>query len=297
MKLVQAVAETNSLTRAAEQLYVSQSALSHQLREIETELGTPLFIRSSRKMVLTPAGERLLATANHILCELEKAESSIRQLNSEDAGKLRLTTGCYTCYHWLSPVLLSYRREFPRVEIEIVPEATSNPIEHLLEGRLDMVLTSDREDPVNVRYEPLFDDKLVAILAPTHPLAALKVIPAGTFETETLVMYNVHDQNSTILNEFLKPAGIRPKKTIRLPLTEAILEMVKAELGIGILAEWAIKPYLERGELIALPIKPAVRRTWYAASLKEMPVPRYLNAFLELLKIELPVRMCCAVNN
>src|SRR4029078_6525135 len=100
LKLIVAVTEEKSVTRAGEVLHLTQSALSHQLREIEEKLGTPLFLRMNKKMILTPAGERLLFTARQVLEEMKRAEDHIAEMASNKQGTLRLSTECYTCYHW-----------------------------------------------------------------------------------------------------------------------------------------------------------------------------------------------------
>src|SRR5678816_1112680 len=119
LQLVAAVAEMGSLTRAGDRLHLTQSALSHQLRGIESRLGAPLFLRVGKRLVLTPAGERLLASARDVLERLQQTERDIREMGRDGAGLLRLTTECYTCYHWLPALLTRYRRRFPRVEVRI----------------------------------------------------------------------------------------------------------------------------------------------------------------------------------
>src|SRR2546430_7716615 len=101
LRLVEAVADVGSLTRAGDRLHLTQSALSHQLRDIESRLGAALFLRIGKRLVLTPAGERLLGSAKEVLARLERTEEEIRQMRRDKAGVLRLTTECYTCYHWL----------------------------------------------------------------------------------------------------------------------------------------------------------------------------------------------------
>lgn len=283
LKLVQTVAATGNLTRAAEQLYLSQSALSHQLRELEEEYKTQFFVRARRQMVLTPAGERLLATADKVLCELEKTEVEIARLNNDKAGLLRITTGCYTCYHWLSPALSQYRKEFPSVSIEIIPEASYDPFPHLLGGRVDLVLSSDFVEDANLEYHHLFEDEMIALLSPEHSLAGNDFIRAQDFEHHPLLMYNIPDQNSTVLSDYIKPSGVKPFRILRLQLTEAVMEMAKAGMGIAILAEWAARPYLERGELAGLPLDRPIHRDWYAVVLKNLRTPPYMKAFIEAL--------------
>src|SRR5947208_6674771 len=109
LKLVAAVADVGSLTRAGDRLHLTQSALSHQLRDIEDRLGAPLFLRVGKRLVLTPAGQRLLESARDVLERLKQTEEAIRRLGQERAGVLRITTECTTCYHWLPPLLTTYR--------------------------------------------------------------------------------------------------------------------------------------------------------------------------------------------
>src|SRR6478752_4961063 len=109
LQLVAAVAEVGSLTRAGDRLHVTQSALSHQLKDIEGRLGAPLFHRRGKRLALTPAGEQLLQSARDVLERLRQTEDVIRHLGAERRSVLRITTECTTCYHWLPPLLTEYR--------------------------------------------------------------------------------------------------------------------------------------------------------------------------------------------
>src|SRR6266496_3336956 len=113
LRLVSAVADLGSLTKAGDRLHLTQSALSHQLRDIESRLGAALFLRVGKRLVLTPAGERLLASARDVLDRLDRTEGEIRQMADDRAGLIRLSTECYTCYHWLPPLLAKFRPAFP----------------------------------------------------------------------------------------------------------------------------------------------------------------------------------------
>ena len=287
LKLIQAVASTGSLTKSASLLFLSQSALSHQLRELEKEVGVQLFVRAKKKMLLTPAGERLLQTADKVLCELNRVQCDIDRMTQKDSGTLRFTTGCYTCYHWLSPVLKTYTSKYPNVNIEIIPEATYNSFDFLLEGKVDLVFISDKIDNPHLHFYPLFEDEMVAVVAPDHAWANRKRIYPKDFKQETIIMYDVPEQNSTILNEFFKAAGTWPQNILRLKLTEAVIEMTKAEMGAAILAEWATRPYAERGEIVTIPLGKKIKRTWYATSLKNLEQPLFMKEFIVQLEAAL----------
>src|SRR6202158_4214354 len=116
LRLVRGVSLAGSLTRAGAVVHLTQSALSDQPRAIEPRLDTPLFLRVGKRMILTPAGERLLRSADAVLATIEQTEEAIRRLAGAERGLLRLTTECYTCYHWLAAVMKRYRRAHPRVD-------------------------------------------------------------------------------------------------------------------------------------------------------------------------------------
>ena len=144
LRLVAAVADCGSLTRAGDRLHLTQSALSHQLRDIESRLGAALFLRVGKRLVLTPAGERLLVSARDVLDRLDRTEDEIRQMGKDRAGILRITTECYTCYHWLPPLLVHYRKRFPRVEVRIDVGATGRPLDRLLAGKIGRASCRER---------------------------------------------------------------------------------------------------------------------------------------------------------
>lgn len=285
LKLVKEVAASGSLTRAAEKLFVSQSALSHQLKDIEVRLEVQLFHRIKKKMVLTPAGNRVLTAAHIVLSELIDAESDIQQAISGKKGRLRITTECYTCYHWLPGLLKSYHTVCPDIEVEIVTKATRKPLSYLQKGKLDLALISGNTPTKYVDFEPLFSDELILVVHKNHPLADRTYLRPKDFADVHLLMYKADTQNSYFFQQILNPAGIRPRKTSKMQLTEAIIEMVKADLGVSVMASWAAKPYLTAPELVAVPITDkGLPRTWYAATLHQEPVPQYLKSFVEHFK-------------
>src|SRR4051794_8923819 len=231
LQLVAAVADVGSLTRAGDRLHLTQSALSHQLRDVESRLGAALFLRVGKRLVLTPAGERLLASARDVLERLEQTEREIRQMGKERAGVLRLTTECYTCYHWRPRLLLRYRRRFPRVEVRIAVGSTGRPIEGLLAGTIDLAIVSS---PVSVRRlatRTVFDDELMVMASRHHRFAAQTHVKLSEMRDETLFVYPPKEESS-VLQHVLLPAGAGPARIEEVMLTEAITELVKAGLGV-----------------------------------------------------------------
>jgi LysR family transcriptional regulator, regulator for metE and metH len=283
LKLVVAVTEEKSVTRAGEVLHLTQSALSHQLREIEEKLGTPLFLRMNKKMILTQAGERLLRTARQVLDEMKRAEDHISQMAANRQGTLRISTECYTCYHWLPDVMKEFGRKFPGVEVKIDAEATHRPIQALLQGKLDVAIVSDVRRDKQLLYRSLFEDEFVAVMSTDHPLVERPYLTARDFADQNLILY-VNPEESTLFEKILRPAGVTPARVSTVPLTEAIIEMVKAGLGVSALARWAIKEQIAAGKIAARPLtRRGLHRQWQAVTLKQDTTPAYIDEFIALL--------------
>jgi LysR family transcriptional regulator, regulator for metE and metH len=284
LRLVSAVADCGSLTRAGDRLHLTQSALSHQLRDIESRLGAALFLRVGKRLVLTPAGERLLTSARDVLARLHQTEHDIRQMGRDHAGVLRLTTECYTCYHWLPPLLTKYRRKFPRVEVRIDVDATRQPVETLLAGKVDVALMSTPVRDRRLTATPIFDDELIVIAATTHPFANKTHVKLADMHGETLLLYPPKEE-SLVLNQVLLPNGAVPGRIDEVQLTEAIVELVKAGLGVSVIARWAVEPIVKSGALVARPLTArGLHRRWSAVMPKDLAKTDFVREFVELLK-------------
>ena len=283
LRLVSAVAELGSLTRAGDRLHLTQSALSHQLRDIESRLGAALFLRVGKRLVLTPAGERLLATARDVLDRLDRTEQDIHQMGKARAGMLRLTTECYTCYHWLPPLLVRYRKRFPEVEVRIDVAATGRPLDMLLAGKLDLAIMSSPVRDRRLVSRPVFDDELVVVAARDHRFAKQTHVRLSDLRDETLYVYPPKEE-SRVLQEVLVPSGHVPARVEEVMLTESIAELVKAGLGVSVLARWAVQPLVDAGSIVSRPLTArGLRREWRAVMPKDLAGADYIGEFIELL--------------
>ena len=286
LTLVKTVAKEGNISRAGVQLHLTQSALSHQLRTIEHRLGVRLFLRHNKQMTLSKSGMRLLQSADQILEELKRAEEDIKRIALNKEGVLRISTECYTSYHWLPSILKIFNRKFPKIDVQIVAEATSHPVEYLLSRKLDLAIVPRSIKERRIVLEPLFQDRLVVIMHPEHPLAGKRYVNAEDFTDQHLFLYSERDRTEewTFYNTTLVPAGITPKQVSYMQLTEGIIEMVKAGLGIAVLAHWAVEPELKRHTLKALPItRKGYVRQWNVATLRNGPKHAYMDSFIKLL--------------
>jgi LysR family transcriptional regulator for metE and metH len=284
LRLVEAIATYGSITNAGKHLHLTQSALSHQLNDLERRLETPLFHRVGRRLVPTPAGNRVLQTALRTLAILRKTETSIRRLASGQDAVLRFATECYTAYHWLPPLLEEYGKRCPAVDVQLVAEATRQPIEALLAGKIDLGIMCDPVHDDRIATTPLFDDEMMAIASPRHRFAAKEFVTAEDFAEEHVFTYTANRSSLTLFTAVLDPAGVTPRRHSSIQLTEAIVEMVKANQGVSVLARWAAEPYLRNGTLVATRLTEAgIRREWAAATLRKESTPLHLHEFCRLL--------------
>jgi LysR family transcriptional regulator for metE and metH len=284
LRLVAEIARAESVTRAADHLNVTQSAVSHQLRELEDQLGTPVFVRSGRRMLVTPAGRVLVDAARQVLDAIDEAEARVSQLARNISGELRVAAHCHTGYHWLPALVDGMRRRYPAFEVRIAPEHTLNPIDALLEAKLDVAITNDDSTDRRLRYHELFDDEQVAVVPASHKWARQAFVSPEELVTEQLYLYSRSIDDSFIARKVLRPAGIAPKKFSYLQLTEGILEMVKAGMGVSVLPRWSIASAISAGDIKAVRItRSGVFRKWYAATLAGAAPAPFVEEFIKLL--------------
>jgi len=288
LRLLLAIVDAGGLTRAGRTLHLTQSALSHQLRDAEERLGTPLFHRIRKRLVLTPAGERMVRTARRLLAELKRAENALQPATLEGGTSLRLGLECTTAYHWLPPLLQRYRAVHPEVRLSLHPELATDPVEALRDGSLDLALLSCVPDTSGLWLQPLFDDEDLLLLAPTHRLVSREAISSSDLEDETLILAPPGDQEY-LVRTVLGRTGARPRSVVELPLTETMLDLTAAGAGICFVPGWTALPWLESGRLVARPLAAGARsRRWQAAARPEVATRDHIAAFVRLLADSLP---------
>jgi LysR family transcriptional regulator, regulator for metE and metH len=288
LRLIKAIVEEGSITKAIDKLFLTQSALSHQLKEAEYQLGTKIFLRDNKKLILTKAGEKLYKVANEVLDKLSDTEREIKQMIFGEIGEIRISTECYSSYHWLPSVLKQFRILYPNIEVKIVMEATHYPLQKLLANVLDIAIVSDTIKDENIKYLELFQDEMVMVVSENHSWTHKKYVVAEDFANEHLLIHSLPLETVTIHQFLLAPANVSPKKITPLPLTEASIEMIKADMGIMAMAKWALQPYLKNNQIKAVKIgKNGLKRKHYIAIMNNKTYPDYFNHFIAFLQTEI----------
>jgi LysR family transcriptional regulator for metE and metH len=284
LQLISAICETRNVARAADRLHLSQPAVSHALRSLEDRLGVRLFERAT-KMSPTPVGAQLNDAARRILADVRQVEEQVARHRSGQAGTVRVATECYTCYHWLPPALKKLRVNASNIAVEIAPNVTARALDALLKGEIDVALVLGNPEHRRLSAEKLFVDELLLIASPDHPLARRKFVLPADFATERLLVHQ-DLESGTFWQRFLKPANVRPAEIVPLHLTEAMVESVKAGLGVAVLARWAVAHALTSKDVVGVHLgRHGLRRAWYAVT-RRGPAEPATTALLGILRTD-----------
>ncbi|MGD8174539.1 LysR family transcriptional regulator [Marinimicrobium sp. ARAG 43.8] len=285
LKTLVALRETGSLVEAAERVHLTQSALSHQLKDLEGRLGGELFVRKSRPVRFTPAGKRVLALADDVLEKLEHAERDLNKLLHGEAGRLNMAIECHSCFNWLMPTIESYRDHWPAVELDFAGGFTFEPLPALVQGDIDLVVTADPQLIRGVEYVPLFSYEMQFALARTHPLAKREWLSPEDLRDQTLITYPVERGRLDVFKQFLEPAGVEPGAVRTAELTLMMVQLVANERGVAALPNWVLAEYASQS---LITVRPAgAQGIWpilYAAIRESQVDAPYMQDFLKLAR-------------
>ena len=285
LKTLRALRETGNLSRAAQLLNVTQSALSHQLKGLESHYGADLFERKSNPVSFSAAGQRLLRLAEVALPLVDDAERDVQRLVSGAAGTLRIAVECHTCFDWLMPAMDAFRTRWPEVELDIVSGFQADPVGLLHQHRAEVAIVSEVDaDEAGVAVHPLFSFEIVALLPTGHALLAKPWLDAVDFADHTLITYPVPDDMLDVVRSVLQPAGIAPPRRTT-ELTVAMLQLVASGRGIAALPLWAVKSYLDRGYVASQRIGArGLTGRLYAAAPQHLAGKPYLDEFVRIMR-------------
>jgi LysR family transcriptional regulator for metE and metH len=250
LRSLQAIADAKTLAAAADRVHLTQSALSHQIRALETHYDIALFERTRQGMRFTAAGDRLLQLAREVAVLVGDAERDLQRLSNDTRGELRIALECHTCFDWLMPVMDEFRRRWGEVEVDLVSGFHAEPLSLIGEGKADLVIGSKPAAHRGLRVLPLFRFEILAVLANDHRLAAKRRVEAADLVGETLITYPVPEPRIDLIREVLAPAGIHLERRTA-ELTIAIMQLVASRRGIAALPNWGVTSYVEHEYVVA----------------------------------------------
>jgi len=258
-----ALARTGSFTLAAKELFLSQSAVSHSMKALETDVGCRLFDRVGKKVLLTQAGESLLHHTEKILQEMAAARAGLEQLGKWGVGRLRIGASPTACQYILPAVLREFKESFPKCRIAIVPGDTLEAIESVRENRIDLAITLEPRNEDQFEFHPLFSDELAFIVGAMHPWAKDGHVVRGDIPKQSYVLYNKTSYTFRMVRDYFNQEDMVLNTVIELGSMEAIKELVKLGLGVSILSPWIAQKEIQEKSLVALPLgRRKMKRSW-----------------------------------
>jgi len=286
LRTFRAVAEAGSFTRAAARVHLTQAAVSVHIRQLEEEIGLPLFLRVNKKLFLTEAGRALLSRAEGILRAHDEALAEMAAISGAAHGRLYLgVASTAITVDPLPEVLGELKRQYALLDLSVRGGTSEWIIEQILAGALDVGLVSLPVEGSDVVTEILRRDKLVAVMNQQHRLARSRAISAEELVEEPLILGEKGGNTRRLIDLFLEKSGLNPKVAMELQRTGAILKMVELGFGVTILPAGSVHSGAARSRLRAVPVRD-LNLEWEfgAAYLKSAYIPAPLESFLKLCR-------------
>ena len=287
LKTLTALREHGSLVAAATDLYLTPSAISHQLKELDQWFGVEVVNRRSRPVSFSNVGLRLLKLADDILPQIQIAHTDIARIVHGQTGRIIFSSECHSCFDWLMPLLNQYRQQYPDVDLDFVSGFESNPHELLQNAEFDLLITADPIALKGIEYFPIFEYESRLVLSNTHPLVRVEKITIQELAEQTLVTYPVDKHRLDIMAKLFIPANLHPKEIRTTELTQMLIQLVASGRGISALPDWVVNEYEQKGWVTSRRLDcvspKGLRRTLYAGYRTEDKDKSYFEGFLNQL--------------
>jgi len=292
LRTIRAIHEAGGLARAADILNITQSALSHQVKGLEDQVGVALFARRSKPLKLSSAGHRLLKVANKVLPEIETLQEDFKALLTGKSGRLHIAIECHACFEWLFPVLEEFRKQWPDVDVDIRPGLAFDAMPALVREEVDLVVSSDPENLTDVDFTALFDYEPVFVASAQHALASKSFIEAEDFRDEFLITYPVERSRLDVFSMLLTPAKVEPRTVRQVELTAVILLLVASNRGVAVLPDWVVREVRYHSDYVTRPLlsEKGLTKRLYAATRTEDSTKPFMAHLLKLAR-KIPVQL------
>lgn len=247
-----ALAECLSFTRAAERVHVTQSTLSHQIRQLEEELGHALFDRIGKRVRLTEAGETFLGYASKALREVDQGLSDLKRAGDELSGEVRIgATGTFNIA-FVPECLALFLQRNPTVKVIVEEHAAAAIAQRLIDGSLDVGIAYQPSDPTQLWFEPLYTEEMVLVVSPRHPLAQRKRVRMVELHRQGLVLLPGDFATRTMLDECFRSCGAEPVVAAEMNAIAPMVGLVARTQLAAIVSSHAVQP---RDDLRVIPIE------------------------------------------
>ncbi|KXK04760.1 MAG: LysR family transcriptional regulator [Acidobacteria bacterium OLB17] len=252
LKAFLAIAEAKTFTAGARRVNVTQAAISMQIRQLEDEVGMPLFTRTPRRVILTEAGEYLLERARKILREHDSALAEIAEVAGAEHGRLRIgSSSSNFAANQLPKILSRLRQRFPNADLHVTSGTSQFLVDKIMHGEVDIAFVSLPVDNSSITTELLLSDEIVAIGHPSHRLANDRFISAAALAGEKLILGERGGNTRRMIDDFFNAANVRPNVIMELSRQAAINEMVEANMGVGTAGAKTVAELVRQKKLVS----------------------------------------------
>jgi DNA-binding transcriptional LysR family regulator len=284
LRIYVTLARTMNMSRAAAELRLTPSGVSHCLKALEADLGCRLFDRSSRKFALSQVGREFLAEAEHILDQMKLVRGKIRAWNDWRQGQLLIGANGTACQFLLPPTLREFRESFPGFTIQIEQCSSKDAIALLLDNKLDLaLLTEPAEHSSSIEFNLIGEDDLQFIVNPLHSWAVKRKVQREDIPKRKLILPERGGNTYALIESYFRRENISIQPFIEIANEQAIKEFVRLDMGVGILPRWLVAADIEEGLLQALPLgRRRLKRRWGVLHSKTRRLSLADNLFINI---------------
>ena len=283
LKVFESVARHLNYTRAAEELFLTQPAVSMQVKQLEEHLGVALFEQLGKRIHLTEAGQEVLAYARTVTQQLDELESVLNRIKGLSGGKLRISVAT-TANYFIPTLLGTFSRRYPEVTVSLDVTNREALLQQLSENTVDLVIMGQPPSGLDVEAEDFMENPLVIVAPPGHPLAHQKKIPLKRLQEEVFLVREPGSGTRSAMERFFAEREIHLKTGMEVGSNEAIKQSVQAGLGLGLLSRATIEQELELKRLVVLDVAEfPIMRHWYMVHRRGKRLSAVAEVFKEFM--------------
>ncbi len=289
-RLIKTIAQEGSIANSSGKLFLTQSALSHQLKELEDQLGFKVFHRSRNRWKLTDEGEELNRLGHTILASIEKGFENIKHIQAGSTGNIKVSTECYSFYQGLPGFIQKMGMLYPDINVDLILEATHQPIQKILSNEIDIAIVTAKPEHELLSSVEIFNDEIYVIMHKENELSQREFIDASCFSKTHLIIHSFPIETVSVYEHFLKPNKVMPPKLSAVPLTEVALEMINANLGIMCMPKWALKSFKLNNDLVFKRIgQNGLKRSHFLVVRSSDRTKKYITDFISSFEEEFSI--------
>ena len=270
------VAKNGSISAAADILYISQPAITFQIKKLEEQLGVSLFTRTKRGVILTDEGSTLFEYVEKAMNDINNGESALSNLKNLDSGIIRIGSSTTVCKHVVMPYLEKFHELYPKIEIQIVNNLTTNLIKDLRNGNLDILfLNLPMNEDKDLKITPIKDVQDIFVgNKKFYDLTGGKVL-LKDLDKYPLIFQKLPSNTRSYLNNYLKDNNTDLRPQLEVVSYNLIMDLVGAGFGIGYATKEFIKQELENNTLFEIKVEPSVPKRFIGIATIEKKIPNY----------------------